>query len=91
METLHRGCRHAHIQLLVHELIGHTVEMPLHGDVVVDIHPRRRRSAYSKARAGKGFRAGLSNCSKSVRRQPGNFRNGRLLYSASNGVIAELS
>ncbi|MCY1365997.1 hypothetical protein D9M69_528730 [compost metagenome] len=39
VEALHRPRCQAHLQLLLHQLVGHRVVMPLDLDVVVDVHP----------------------------------------------------
>jgi len=37
VEALHRARRQAHLQLLLHQLVGHRVVMPVDLDVVVDV------------------------------------------------------
>lgn len=39
VEALHGAGRQTHLQLLLHQLVGHRVVMPVDLDVVVDVHP----------------------------------------------------
>ena len=51
----------------------------------------RFHSAKTYGVAGKGRSAGLSSVSKSVRREPGSFRNRRLLRRSSSSPMAAFS
>ena len=55
VENFHRLPRQVHFHLLVHQRVRHTVVMPLHFDVIVDVDAGRLPFAELVARSRQRF------------------------------------
>src|SRR6266496_2257999 len=91
VKDLHRGWGGADFHDLLHQSVGHAVEVLVESDVVVDVDRGPRPLAHVEALGGQGRQSRFFQAVNRLARDPSRLRNGRSFSRTSNSRIAWLS